>query len=205
LDRWDPEPILQAYSAYTDGLDSQDSHFLDSNGAPQAILQGIPMAIDGRYAAWEPPTTELTMLCRYHQLAISTSWELLGRVPNRCGSPQLLETKTVHAGNFVPVPAAPAGDIEVATFSGLGTSLSYRLASVAFKPAVVVVNIQISIYLVATRILTGTQGDFHVLSVPPSAGFSSPFSPDTILDVQFDGLYSSNGSATIKFYGVPIH
>ena len=34
--RWDPEPVLQSYSAYTSYLDKLDASFLSSPGRPNA-------------------------------------------------------------------------------------------------------------------------------------------------------------------------
>jgi hypothetical protein len=208
LKRWDPEPILQQYSAYTSELDNVDSSFFASAGAPKYVLQGFPRAIDSRDPAWEPPTTELSILCRYRQIAVSARWELLIHVADRCGSPKFLEKWVVEKGGevFAPFePSAPRGDIVVATFAGLGSSARFRLEALVLFPPNVVLDVREGRHLVATRFLTGTQGDFHIISVPTSAGFSAPFVPKTITAIQFNSLYSSGGSATLSYFAIPIH
>jgi hypothetical protein len=208
LKQWDPEPILQQYSAYTTRLDDVDSSFFASVHAPRYLLQGVPVAINSRDPAWEPPTTELSILCRYRQIAVSAHWELLKHVTNRCGSPQFLEKWVVDKGGevFAPFePSAPRGDIVVATFAGLGSSARFRLEALVLFPPNVILNVREGSRLVATRFLTGTQSDFHIISVPRSAGFSAPFVPETITSIQFNSLYSADGSATLSYYAIPIH
>jgi glycosyltransferase involved in cell wall biosynthesis len=205
LKRWDPEPILQQYSAYTTKLDDVDANFFASTRAPRYVLQGVPAAIDSRDPAWEPPTTELSILCHYRQVTDSAQWELLVHIANRCGAPKLLEKQEVQRGSYLRTPSAPHGDIVVATFAGFGSSTRFRLAALVLFPPSVFVNIQENGYLVATRFLTGTQGDFHVVSVPISAGYSAPFAPEAISAIQFDGLYSADGSATVSYFAVPLH
>jgi hypothetical protein len=205
LKRWDPEPILQQYSAYTTKLDDVDSSFFASAGAPRYLLQGVPRAIDYRDPAWEPPTTELSILCRYRQIAVSAHWELLIHVANRCGSPKFLEKWVVDKGGEVFAPSAPRGDIVVATFAGLGSSARSRLEALILFPPDVVLNVQEGRHLVTTRFLTGTQSDFHIISVPTSAGFSASFVPKTITAIQFNSLYSADGTATLSYFAIPIH
>ena len=207
LKRWDPEPILQQYSAYTTKLDDIDSSFFASAGAPRYLLQGVPRAIDNRDPAWEPPTTELSILCRYRQIAVSARWELLTHVANRCGTPKFLEKWVVDKGGevFAPFePSAPRGDIVVATFAGFGSSARFRLEALVLFPPFVWLNVREGTHTVPTRFLTGTQSDFHIISVPTSAGFSAPFVPKTITAIQFPSLYSADMSATLSYFAIPI-
>jgi len=66
--RWDPEPVLQAYAAYTSSLDELDARFIESSAAPSRILEQRPTAIDDRDPFFDPPTTVVTIVCHYVQL-----------------------------------------------------------------------------------------------------------------------------------------
>ena len=65
---WDPEPVLQSYSAYTSYLDRLDAAFLASTRAPQRILYQPWVVIDGRDAFFDPPSTVESMYCHYFQV-----------------------------------------------------------------------------------------------------------------------------------------
>ena len=60
--RWDPEPVLQAYTAYTTYLDHLDAAFLASSHAPQRILYQTGWVIDNASPTstplrrWSPST-----------------------------------------------------------------------------------------------------------------------------------------------------
>ena len=84
--RWDPEPVLQSYSAYTSYLDKLDARFLSSPRAPERILYQ-PVTINDRDPWWEPPATLEAMYCHYRQIGPVGHWLLLARVAGagRCG------------------------------------------------------------------------------------------------------------------------
>ncbi len=108
--RWDPEPVLQSYSAYTPTLDQLDASFLSSDAAPARILQQAAAVVDGRYFFFEPPTTWVTMMCRYVQVDATGEWQVLRRVTNRCGTLRPIEQVTATFGQKIAVPRAPAHD-----------------------------------------------------------------------------------------------
>jgi len=91
---WDPEPVLQQYTAYEPVLDNLDARFLLSDEAPTRILvqpPGVYQAID-QDTYFNAPTADLDLLCRYVQIGATATWQLLARVPNRCGRLRLLGT-----------------------------------------------------------------------------------------------------------------
>jgi hypothetical protein len=83
--RWDPEPVLQSYSAYTAYLDHLDANFLSSSRAPERILYD-PVTINNRDPWWEPPATIEAMYCHYRQIGPVGKWLLLARVGPRAGT-----------------------------------------------------------------------------------------------------------------------
>jgi hypothetical protein len=104
---WRPLPVFQSYSAYTTSLDREDASALASARAPERILSNREPGIDGRVLAFDEGLTSRTILCRYRELRTTSTWQVLGLGPNRCGPPVLM--KEVHAGWYqsVPVPAPP--------------------------------------------------------------------------------------------------
>ena len=67
---------------------------------------GQPLAIDGRGLWFDAPGAKIGVVCRYLPLAIGSDWQVLGRVPNRCGAPVPVATVQTRAGTR---PACRAG------------------------------------------------------------------------------------------------
>jgi len=205
--RWDPLPILQAYSAYTAYLDRLDASFLASARAPQRILYQ-PITIDNRYPSWDPPATTEALYCHYDQIGTTGPWQVLARVADRCGQPAVIGHATVHFGQAVNVPSAPQpGEMVVGDFS-LSSPLLTTVAGLLLKPpdANVAVWKDNSASPTTYRFIPGTAGDTHVLSVPRALGYSSLFSPPALERLQFsgDGWASGQGAVKVTFLAVPI-
>jgi hypothetical protein len=92
-----PLPVFQEYNAYTKTLDRVNADALGSRSGPERILHentqlvdpSYPTAtIDNRYPTWDPPEKSLAMLCNYVPLQTTARWQVLGRVPDRCGPPR---------------------------------------------------------------------------------------------------------------------
>ena len=70
---WSPEPVFQAYAAYTPALDGLNADRLIADEAPERILWITPpngaLSIDGRNVWFDAPTAKIEMLCRYRPLA----------------------------------------------------------------------------------------------------------------------------------------
>ena len=112
----DPEPVLQQYSAYEASLDNLDASFLRSGAAPTRMLvQPTKVYLSEllRDPFFGAPSTMVARACHYVQTDFTSRWELLVRVPDRCG--QLMHIKTVTAtfGQTAPVPSAPSGSAVV--------------------------------------------------------------------------------------------
>ncbi|MGH9105933.1 MAG: hypothetical protein ACRDZX_08875 [Acidimicrobiales bacterium] len=203
--RWDPEPVLQAYTAYTGYLDRLDATFLGSVKAPALILYQ-PDPIGSRNTAWDPPATMQAMYCHYTRAARADGWLVLRRVPDRCGRPRLLARDTAHFDQWLSVPPAAAGSMVAATFS-LGSPLPAELQGVALKPPAVRLEAVGSgrpahqtthIF----RFVTGTAGDYHVLSAPPALGYPVSSTPMTVsrLKLTGGGWSAGQGEVTVTFY-----
>lgn len=212
---WDPEPVFQAYTAYTPGLDRLNAKFLASKRAPERIIEQDPNAgyhqpplaphqgpksDDGRNPYFDPPRTWVTMLCRYVQLNSSQSWQILERVANRCGRPRAIERLHPRFGQLVSVPQAGGSEMVVARFDPVPLSLTYQLASVVLKPA--------ETHLVTPagdfRFVVGTAGELHVMRPSPGLGYSPEYTPTTIdaFRLNSSGLGALTGHYTVTFYAI---
>jgi hypothetical protein len=199
---WDPEPVIQAYSAYTSALDQLDSAFLRSGAAPSRILEQPPFAIDGRDPFFEPPGTWFTMMCRYAQLDATPQWQVLSRVAYRCGPLRPIGRVTATFGEKVSVPPAPAGDAVVARFEDLPLSIGYKLSAVLFKPPTASIATSAGRY----RFIIGTAADLHLLRPSSSTAYSAPFAPPSIawFDLTGAGVHPGLGRYEVDFYSVRV-
>jgi hypothetical protein len=203
--RWDPLPVLQSYSAYTTYLDDLDASFLSSGRAPQRLLYE-PATIDLRDPYWDPPATLEAMYCHYNQIGISEQWQVLARVPDRCGDARVIGVAKATFGQPIAVPAA-GGEMEVATFR-LSSPLWARAEGVLLKPP----QVHMTTWALGTgkattyRFIAGTAADVHVLAAPTSLGYSPEFAPPTVVQLQVSGGGWSlgQGSVRVTFLAVPM-
>jgi hypothetical protein len=201
---YDPLPVLQDYNGYTTSLDALDTTFIRSAAAPKFILRQPLLAIDGRNPAFEPPTSQVAIECRYRQAAATSSgWQLLERQSNRCGALRPLRTITTGLDHWVHVPSAPAGDEVVATFQ-LAESVWWRLETLLYKPPnlVLAVNGGKNTW----RFVGGTGPDLHVVHASSNLGYSPVFSPVAAANVEISANGSSPSTSGVKvsFYEMPM-
>jgi hypothetical protein len=198
--RWDPEPVLQSYSAYTAALDKIDATFLASRRAPQRVLYR-PLSFDHRDPSWDPPDTMQALYCHYDKLTVSGRWLVLRHVNDRCGPPALLGTVRARFGQRVKVPVAP-GKMVVATFALTAPVLS-KLEGLVLKPPATYLTLWPARGRgpLTYRFLSGTAGDDHVVATPRSLGYSAPFTPVAArqLELSGGGWAPGQGSVTITF------
>jgi hypothetical protein len=199
---WDPEPVLQSYSAYTSYLDDLDASFLSSARAPQRILYR-PVTINNRDEFWDTPTALETMYCHYVAHGVSDHWLVLARVPDRCAVGQMIGQDTARFGQPVKVPLAP-GRMIVATFS-ISSPLSAKAEGAVLKPP----EVDLTAWVASSapteyRFLPGTAADDHVLVAPASLGYPAAFAPRPIrqLELSGGGWAPGQGSVHVTFYAV---
>lgn len=159
---WDPAPVFQNYSAYTSSLDEMNADAVASPDGASAVLRRASTpteggrSIDGRLQAWDPPAQAVATLCHFEPAATAGGWQLLGRVPDRCGEPVPAGTVRAGAGEAVPVPE-PAGDeVILAKIDGAQPSLLRRIAALFYRPALVYVRADDG---AAYRLIPATAGD----------------------------------------------
>jgi hypothetical protein len=202
--KWDPEPVLQQYSAYEASLDNLDARFLRSKDAPTRILAQPSTPFEGinQDTYFEAPTADVTMLCRYAQAGATASWQLLVRVHDRCGKLVALGTVNARFGQTIDVPQAPPGDAVVATFRGVGSSLLYRLENLLLKARA----IQMTTPEASYRFIAGTGADLHIMRVPSTLNYSATFAPPQISSFTLyeRNLLTDGGRYRVTFYAMSL-
>lgn len=196
---WDPEPVVQSYSAFTTSVDRLDATFLSSRQAPQVLLfQRTGFA--GRDPWMDPPATMGALYCRYREVGASGPWLVLGHVADRCGRPQTLAVLRSRFGVPMRVPRAP-GKIVAARFV-LAVPLAAELEAGLLKPPAVYLSIWDGRGAVTRyRFVPGTAGDEHVLVVPATLGYAARFSPAPAREIEFSGggWGAGQGTVTVSF------
>jgi hypothetical protein len=127
--RWRPLPLIQSYVAYTAALQRLDAAFLRTPRAPERILR-VP-----GFGPFDDPAAGLEMLCRYRDVHSTAAFEVLGRVPNRCGTPRLIGSEqSTTLGAPVPIPDPPSSnEIVVGRLHGLGIAGRERVYSLLYR------------------------------------------------------------------------
>jgi hypothetical protein len=190
---WDPLPVFQNYSAYTPSLDRLDAAALGSPSGPDrilrentAVIDGSPPTIDGRLRAWDPPATTRAMLCHYAPLRTTARWQVLGKVGNRCGAPQVIATINTRYGRVTPIPVGRAGGIVYAVVKGASVSGVFeRARTFLYRTEFRYATINgASKY----RLVPGTAADGLLINVTPSRDYPAPFnlSPN-VRTIEFTG------------------
>ncbi|MGH9106960.1 MAG: hypothetical protein ACRDZX_14235, partial [Acidimicrobiales bacterium] len=199
--RWDPEPVVQDYSAFTTYTDRLDADFLSSPGAPQRVLyRWSRFAFAYRDPWMDPPATTEALFCHYTQIASAGKWQVLRRAPDRCGHPVTLETALVHFGERVRVPKAP-GKMVVASFS-FSSPLLAALEGVALKPPEMhLVTWGRDRRRVTYRFLPGTAADEHVVNTPRALGYSPRARPGHVSQIELEGggWAKGQGNLVVRF------
>ncbi len=210
---WDPEPVLQSYSAFTSFTDRLDASFISSAAAPERLLyQHRRWGFAGRDPSMDPPATTVAVYCHYVQLAVSGQWQVLQRVPDRCGHPHVIGVVHTHFGEPVRTPVAP-GRLVVASFS-LRPTLADRIEGLLVRPPLTYITTWSRLAPGPGRahdgtrylFVTGTAADEHVLEAPPSLGYSPRFWPVRARWAQLsgDGYANGQGDITVTFRAIPI-
>jgi hypothetical protein len=200
--RWDPEPVVQSYSAYTGYTDHLDAAFLASPRAPQRILfWSLRFGFDFRDPYMEPPATMVAVYCHYVQVAVIGRWQVLARGADRCGPAVTIAMVRARFGQPVKVPGAP-GKMVVASFS-LQLPWRYKLRGVLLKPPDTYIEVWGRRGPPTTyRFVTDTAGDEHVVSAPAALGYSGRFDPPgsvRALEISGTGWKAGHGEITITF------
>ncbi len=201
--RWRPLPVFQEYSAYTAELDQLNADFLNGPRAPERILTQ-ELSIDRRNVDWESPAAMVAMVCRYRQVVAEAKWQVLERVPNRCGPSQTLAVVKAQVGDNVKVPETPGREVLVlAKISGLDNSILYGLRSTLWRAPEVYVSLNGPRRY---RIVPGTAANGLIVRSPDRLGFSQPFKTEsaTFLRVNQQEGFGLTSHLSIEFVVIPV-
>ena len=177
---WSPLPVFQNYSAYTARLDELNADRIADPAGPERVLRqdtrlepDYPTgSIDSRYPPWDPPGQALATLCNFVPLQTTDRWQVLGRRPDRCTSPQPAGSVDASFGDPVRVPAPGDHEVVFAEVHGAGIDGLERLWSLVWRPKsrYAVLNGQATY-----RVVPGTAADGLLLRADGGTAGRGPF------------------------------
>ena len=202
---WDPLPVMQNYAAYTSRLDHLNAGAVADPGGPELILRhnlsevaGRPYATDGRLETWETPAQTVAEVCNFKPLRTLPRWQLLERIPDRCGEPVEAGSVEVRDGGLVEVPASE-GDLIIAEVHGMEPTFNQRIEALALRGDGRYMQINGgSVY----RITPATATDGFLLAGPADVvgDGALSFAPDATSLSPF----GVSGTARFDFFRIPV-
>jgi hypothetical protein len=181
--QWDPLPVFQNYSAYTSKLDRLNAEAVEDPEGPERILRENPLAVfpefptqdvDDRFPSWDPPEQARAVLCNFAPLHADDRWQVLGRVPDRCGVPRSAGSAKAGEGEAVKVPAPGKGEAIFVRIHGVGVGGVEKLAAAFFHARVRRLVVDGGH---GYRLIPETAGDGLLLRGGGRLAASGPFSP----------------------------
>jgi hypothetical protein len=214
---WHPLPSFQPYSAWTPELDEQNAEAIASPDGPERILRQNLNAL-GRYPGWESPAAMIEMLCNFRPLRTTSSWQVLERIPDRCGEPKPLETVTGTFSAPILVPKPPRdsvvfGRVQGVQISGREDAKTFleraRHRQVAFdtvsgEPASTLTTPPYDGRFV---FIPGTAENGLVFRASPGVDYPDPFAiaPDAeAVTFYLDRSDEAHDPITIEFFSMPV-
>jgi hypothetical protein len=205
---WHPLPVFQNYSAYTPALDRLNAEAVEDPGGPERLLRHntevvqpeFPGAdLDDRFLGWDPPEQARAVLCNFAPLWEDERWQVLGRVPDRCGPEREIGTAGAAAGAAVPVPNPGPGEVVFARIAGAGVSGLERVQTFLFHAASrhAVINGE-----TRYRLVPETAGDGLLLRAAPGVVRPGPFDP--VPEARTLAVEGGSSSLTIIFYAMRV-
>jgi hypothetical protein len=216
---WDPLPVFQQYTAYTERLDKLNAAKLESSSAPDRILwenapvvdptfasvRPYPGTIDERVPAWDSPAEMVQMFCRYRVENWDERWAVLRHGADRCGPERPLRSLNVAAGERVPLPPTRRNEALLVRVDGLGASGLERLRVFLFRGA----RRHALLDHHSWNVMPGTAGDGLLLRIPAWADYPGHYALDadtrTIgFEVEDASLAFGRNDLTLHFSALPL-
>jgi hypothetical protein len=199
---WRPLPVYQPYVAWTEDLDARNADAVASDAGPERILRQ-PMNPLGRYPGFDSPAAMIEMLCHFEPLRTTPSWQVLGRVADRCGEPQPIGSVTASYGDPIPVPDVGGNDVVFARAHGIQVSGLERLRTFVdrARPRRVVFDDGASYVFIPQ-----TAADGLLMRAPRRVDFPAPYAlaPDTdTLTFLLDDRPAED-PVTVDFFSMPV-
>ena len=202
---WKPLPVLQEYSAYTPHLDQLNADFIASNNGPERILRPPSGAIDAEVPAFASPAAVVSLVCHYAQLGASSSWQVLGRVSDRCSSMHQISVVRGRIGQTISVPQPTRPDEAIiARVTSIPLPLTTAPLSFLFKASAM--KIAVNENVVPNRFIAATAAQPHLMIQPKDLGYSCPFSYQPIDRFSIIGGGDNSGTTgmVVTFYSMPV-
>jgi hypothetical protein len=180
---WQPQPVFQNYSAYTSGLDRLNAAAIEDPDGPERLLRDAPQAVvaefptpdlDNRFGGWDPPEQARAVLCNFVPLFSDERWQVLGRVPDRCGPERSLGTVEAAAGAAVPVPRPSPESVVYVRIGGVGVGGLERVQTFLFHAGSRHATVNGT---ARYRLVPETAGDGLLLRGAPGVAETGPFDP----------------------------
>ena len=182
--KWNPLPIPQSYSAYTNWLDQKNANALSSRNGPEQVLYESS-SIDNRVSRFESPAAMVSLVCHYHQAYLDKRWTLFRRNVTDQPSGSSLRRENVAPVNACEGPTVELKaligrfgqrvdlDIEglddyliVGRFDGFEVTNQTRLQELLTRPAQFWFRIGDNRNGPYSRFVPATAGQQHILSMP---------------------------------------
>ncbi|MCW2982137.1 MAG: hypothetical protein JWO14_3864 [Solirubrobacterales bacterium] len=207
---WSPFPVIQNYTAYTQKLDRLNSESVeDAEHGPQVILRQNPggtlplggaRSFQGRQPAWDPPEQNFKILCYFASVNTSLSWQVLERVPNRCGPDRLIGEAEANTGEPVQVPQAHHGEVVLMKIEGAKVEGFEKLRSMLWRPRIRTAVLNDG--LVSYQLVPDTTEDGMVVSRDPRLDGTGGFEQfPQVQNLKIEGI---SRHLHFKFYGVKV-
>ena len=202
--RWRPLPVFQSYVAYTERLDELNADAASGDAGPTRMLvQNTPL-IEGRQRAFESPAAQVATLCHFRAVSTTAAWQVLARVPDRCGPERTLGRVDAAYGDTVRVPPARPGEAVITRVEGAQVGGLERLQALLYRADIRQISVNGK---PPFRLIPGTVADGLVVAVPPRADFPAPFGlglQARTLQVTRGTSPEQDGELTYAFSAVPV-
>jgi len=199
---WSPLPIYQSYVAsWQPSLDRRNAEAMASDDGPQRILRQSSNPL-GRYPGFDSPEATIEMLCHFTPLRTTEAWQVLGRVPDRCGEARPIGSTAAAYGEPIPVPRAGPGEVVFARVHGVQVSGLERLRALLYRADGRRVAFDDGSNFV---FVPGTAADGLLVRAPKRADFPGAYAlapeSETITFIDESG---GGGEITVEFYAMPV-
>jgi hypothetical protein len=205
--RWTPTPVFEWYYSVTSALDELNARTLASSSGPQRLLRTLSPPVNGRNNLFDSPAAQRSMLCHYAPLSTTAQYEVLARVPDRCGPARLLKTARSAEGQFVevPTPTAPS-ELVYVSVDGVAPRGLERLRSLLYRSYGRAIGLRDGAGPVRDyAIVPDTVIDGLLMSVPAAADFPGAFSLNPLATELAIGIAGGSvATLTYRFYEQPI-
>lgn len=128
--RWNPRPIFQSYTAYSEYLDGLNAGFYQSEKAPEFVLIAVK-SLDERYPMFDGPATFQSLLRNYRPVVIDGENLVLKKGGGTAYEKTPLSETETSFGGEVEVPRAEGGHLFARIY--LGHNLAGKMAKFVYK------------------------------------------------------------------------